>query len=177
MPTCCHRTSAAQAPAIAPSRDARARTAGRTWSARLWRQLPRLPATSSMYANSTSRLSNERVFKPKVLILSGASTHATVLNTHWHDHAAGPRQRRHRSNGAEAISEGADARRIWADTFLRLALFARRKTESGLCVQFSSLQRRVGLAGARELRLRLQPRARPVGREGLRIPRGHRHEL
>src|SRR6267378_7413739 len=74
-------------------------------------------------------------------------SHATVFNAHRHGHAARPRQRRHRSDGAETISQGADARRIWADTFLRLALSPRRKTKSGICSEFSTLQRRVSFAG------------------------------
>src|SRR5713226_6765725 len=104
-------------------------------------------------------------------------TYATVLNAHRHGDAARPRQCGHRSDGAEAISKGADARRIWANTFLRLALFARRETESGICAEFSALQGRFGLVGARQFWLRLQPRARSLGRERLWISRGHRAEL
>src|SRR6266446_1596645 len=91
-------------------------------------------------------------------------SYATVHRSHWHGDAARPRQCRHRPDGAETISQGADARRIWADTFLRLALSARRKTEPGICAEFSALQRRIRLAGARQFRMRLQPRARSVGR-------------
>src|SRR5260370_28000483 len=84
-------------------------------------------------------------------------SNATVLNAHRHGDAARSRQRGHRPNGAQAISEGADARRIWADTFLRLALFARRETESGICAEFSALQRRVGPDGAGQFRMWFQP--------------------
>src|SRR2546429_919042 len=60
---------------------------------------------------------------------------------------------------------------------LRLALSPRRKTKSGIRLEFSALQRRIGFAGARQFRLRLQPRARPLGRQRLRLPRRHRAEL
>src|SRR5260370_29070292 len=85
-------------------------------------------------------------------------SHATVLNAHRHGDAARPRQRRHRPNGAEAISQSADARRIWADTFLRLALSSSRKTKSGIRFEFPALQRRLSVIGARQLRMRLQHR-------------------
>src|SRR6266446_2955577 len=71
-------------------------------------------------------------------------SYATVHCAHWHGDAARPRQCRHRPDGAETISQGADARRI--------------------CAEFSALQRRIRLAGARQFRMRLQPRARSVGR-------------
>src|SRR4029077_18914164 len=45
-------------------------------------------------------------------------SHATVLDSYRHGDAARPRERRHRPDGAETIPQGADARRIWADTFL-----------------------------------------------------------
>src|ERR1700731_5048264 len=101
-------------------------------------------------------------------------SHATVLNAHWHGDAARPRQRRHGPDGAETISEGAHARRLRPHPLLRLALSPRRKTQSGIRPEFPALQRRIGFAGARQFRLRIEPRARAVGREGLRFPRGHR---
>src|SRR5438874_13704218 len=104
-------------------------------------------------------------------------SHATVQHTYRHGDAARQSQRRHGSDGAETISKGTYARRIWPDTFLRLALSARRKTESGICAEFSALQRRIRFAGARQFRLRLQPRARSLGRERLRLPRHRRAEL
>src|SRR6266480_2636823 len=104
-------------------------------------------------------------------------SHATVLNAHRHGDAARPRQCRHRPDGAETISEGAHARRLWPHSLLRLALSPRRKTKSGIRPEFPALQRRISFAGARQFRLRLQPRARTVGSERLRLPRRHRAEL
>src|SRR5436190_4594643 len=104
-------------------------------------------------------------------------SHATVLNTHRHGDAARPRQCRHRPDGAETILEGAHARRLWPHPLLRLALSPRRKTKSGIRSELPALQRRIGFAGARQFRLRLQPRARPLGCERLRLPRRHRAEL
>src|SRR6266403_813297 len=101
-------------------------------------------------------------------------SHATVLNTHRHGDAARPRQRRHRPDGAQTIFEGAHARRLRPHSFLRLALSAQRKTQSGIRPEFSSLQRRIGSAYSRELWLRLQPRTCPLGCEGLRLPRHRR---
>src|SRR2546429_6770252 len=43
---------------------------------------------------------------------------------------------------------------------LRLALSPRRKTKSGIRSELPALQRRIGFAGARQFRLRLQPRDR-----------------
>src|SRR5580692_9270075 len=82
--------------------------------------------------------------------------HATIFNTHRHGDTARSRQRGHRPDGAEAIPEGADARRIRANPFLRLALPPWRKAQPGICLELSALQRRFGLAGARQLRLWLQ---------------------
>src|SRR5882762_11085940 len=104
-------------------------------------------------------------------------SHATVLNPHRYGHAPRPRQRRHGSDGAETIFEGAHARRLWPHPVLRLALSSRRKTKSGVRSEFSALQRRIGFAGARQFRLRLQPRARPLGGPRLRLPCRHRAEL
>src|ERR1700737_1537498 len=104
-------------------------------------------------------------------------SHATVLNSHRHGDTARPRERRHRPDGAETIFEGAHARRLRPDTFLRLALSPRRKTQSGIRPELSALQGRIGIAGARPLWLRLQPRTRALGREGLRLPRRYRPEL
>src|SRR5260370_14213299 len=104
-------------------------------------------------------------------------SHATVLNAHRHGDAARPRQRRYGSNGAETIFEGAHARRLRSHPLLRLALSPRRKTQSGIRAKFSALQKRFGFAGAHQFRLRLQPRARSVGREGLRLSCRHRAEL
>src|SRR5712664_140875 len=104
-------------------------------------------------------------------------SHATVLESHRHGDAARPRQRGHRSDGAQAISKSTHARGLWPHPFLRLALSARRKTQSGIRPKFPSLQRRIGSAYARELWLRLQPRTRPLGREGLRLPSHCRAEL
>src|SRR6266852_4654140 len=39
-------------------------------------------------------------------------SYATVHRAHWHGDAPRPRQCRHRPDGAETISQGADARRI-----------------------------------------------------------------
>src|SRR6266404_4095138 len=94
-------------------------------------------------------------------------SHATVLNSHRHGDAARPRQRRHGSDGAKTILEGAHARRLRPHPFLRLALSPRRKTKPGICAEFPAVQRRIGFAGARQFRLRLQPRARTVGSERL----------
>src|SRR5712664_3822187 len=75
-------------------------------------------------------------------------SHATVLNSHRHGDAARSRQRRHRSDGAETIFEGAHARRLRPHSFLRLALSPRRKTKSGFRLELSALQRRIGFARA-----------------------------
>src|SRR5438128_12601040 len=70
-------------------------------------------------------------------------SHATVQHTYRHGDAARQRQRRHGSDGAETISKGPYARRIWQDTFVRLALRARRHTESGSWAEFYALQTRL----------------------------------
>ncbi len=53
--------------------------------------------------------------------------------------AAGSRERGYRPDGAETISEIAYAPRIWARAFLRLALFAGGKAESGIYFESSAL--------------------------------------
>src|SRR6266403_842160 len=114
-----------------------------------------------------------RLAKLKDFKVWETESHATLQHSHRHGDAARPRQRRHRPDGAETIFEGAHARRLWPDSLLRLALSPRRKTKSGFRSEFSALQRRVRFAGARQFRLRVEPRARPLGSEGLRLPRRH----
>src|SRR5467141_1893722 len=108
---------------------------------------------------------------------SETESHATVLNSHRHGDAARPRQRRHGPDGAKTILEGTHARRLRPHPLLRLALSPRRKTKPGIRSELPALQRRIGFAGARQFRLRLQPRARTVGSERLRLSRRHRTEL
>src|SRR5882762_6818770 len=90
------------------------------------------------------RLAKSRNFK-----FWETESHATVLNPHWHGDAARPRQRRHRSNGAQAIPQGAHARRLWPHSFLRLALSLRGEAQSRVRPEFPALQGRFGPAGAR----------------------------
>ena len=115
--TCCPAASAPPAPRTATSKAARARAAGRTWSARSWPQRPQSKAISWTSANwkavGRSRINN-----------------AALHQAHWIGRAHGPRQRRHRPDGPQAILEAADARRVWPRPVLRLALPSRRKTES-----------------------------------------------
>src|ERR1700732_5641942 len=75
-------------------------------------------------------------------------SHATVLNAHRHGNAARPRQRRHGSDGAETIFEGAHARRLRPHPLLRLALSPRRKTQSGIRTEFPALQGCFSFIGA-----------------------------
>src|ERR1700747_619063 len=80
--------------------------------------------------------------------------HATIFDTHRNGDSAGSRQRLHRSDGAEAISEGADSRRLRADFVLRLALHAtRRKTESEFRDEFPAIRRRFRAAATARLLL------------------------
>src|SRR5947208_5725651 len=118
-----------------------------------------------------------RLAKLKTFKFWETESYATVLNAHWHGDAARPRQCRHGSDGAETIFEGPHARRLRPHPLLRLALSPRRKTQSGIRTEFPALQRRIGFAGARQFRLRLQPRARSLGRERLRLPRRNRAKL
>src|SRR5712692_7565359 len=48
----------------------------------------------------------------------GATTHATLLDSRRHGHAARPRQRGHRPDGAQAIPQSADPRGFWPHPFL-----------------------------------------------------------
>src|SRR6267143_2095909 len=130
-----------------------------------------------MESEKRASLIGQRLAKLRNFKFWETELHATILDTHRHGHAARPRQLGHRSDGAQAILEGTYARRLWPHPFLRLALSARRKTQSRIRPEFPALQRRISSAYTRELWLRLQPRTRTLGRKGLRLPCHHRAEL
>src|SRR5277367_73929 len=91
--------------------------------------------------------------------------------------AAGSRERGYGSDGAETIFEIADATRIWARAFLRLAIFAGGKAESGIHFERAALQGRFGDSGAREFWLRVEPRTCALGDSGLWVSRNSGAEL
>src|SRR6267143_4039246 len=124
-----------------------------------------------MESEKRASLIGQRLAKLRNFKFWETELHATILDTHRHGHAARPRQRGHRSDGAQAILEGTYARRLWPHPLLRLALSPRRKTQSRIRPEFPALQGRFGSTYARELWLRLQPRTCSLGRQGLRFPR------
>src|SRR5258707_10405992 len=124
-----------------------------------------------MRARSKAAHTGQRSARSKLFECLETEEHATIFNAHRQSDTARSRQRRHRPNGAEAMPESAHSRRLRPYPLLRLALPARRKTKPAIRPEFSALQRRIRSADARQLRLRLQPRTRPLGRERLRLPR------
>src|SRR5258708_36671663 len=124
-----------------------------------------------MRARSKAAHTGQRSARSKLFECLETEEHATIFNAHRQSDTARSRQRRHRPNGAEAIPESAHSLRLRPYPLLRLALPARRKTKPAIRPQFSALQRRLRSADPRELRLRLQPRTRPLRRERLRRPR------
>src|SRR5437763_8332261 len=88
------------------------------------------PAIARMEREKAGQHTGHRSAKLKSLKSWETESHATVQHTYRHGNAARSRQRRYGPDGAETISKGADARRIWPNPFLRLALPSRRTTES-----------------------------------------------
>src|SRR5436853_293526 len=86
--------------------------------------------------------------------LFAVQAHETIFNPYRTRRAARPRERGHRPDGAQAVSEVANARRVRPRALLRLALPGRRKAEPGVCPQRAALPGRFGSAGAGQFRLR-----------------------
>src|SRR5271170_2045171 len=163
MTTCCRAASAPPAPPTEISKAARARAAGRIWSARRWPPPRRSKATLWTFVSGVA--------------WKGRNNRAAIHQTHRHGRTDGPRERGHRPDGAEAIPEAADARRLREGFVLRLALPAGREAKSGFRAEPAAIQGRKRDSGAREFRMRLEPRARAVGDFRLRISRDSGAEL
>jgi 3-isopropylmalate dehydratase, large subunit (EC 4.2.1.33) len=116
----------------------------------------------------------------------GGTEHAGLHHAHRSGTAAGPRQCRHRCDHSQAVPEVDPPHRFRSLPVRRLALPGPGRSgdrpgdpasESGVRAQPAGIRRCEHSPGAGKLRLRLVPRTRRVGLDGLRHPRRDRAQL
>src|SRR5580692_3588525 len=164
----CSRASARPALRIAISKAARGRTAGRTWSAQSWPPQRRLPDILWTCASGTWTQLNKavQVFSLPSIVRSfcrwRSGTTFTTEDTerteksmgdqgrfwrcdaasfeaHWISTALRSRERRYRSDGAEAISQASNQAGIRPRAVLRLAVPPGRKAQFGFRSELAAI--------------------------------------
>ena len=168
-------------PAIATSRAGRARAAARTWSRPPWPPPPPWPAISSISANGSTSRSAVRIQsctgRLELALPRTEHHHATL---HQHTGLVLPLDRP--NVDTDQIIPKQFLKRIERTGFGQFLFFDWRFRDDGSDNPEFELNRPeyAGasiLLGAAELRLRLEPRARPLGAGGLRLPRADRPQL